>query len=400
MMAFRSLDKKLPTPYYHHRNSRRPLKTISQIYTERDKIPQIWSAVGYGASSSVLLAFILFPSSNHFAAGGDGEDGGTPRISPALPLISLILIILPAVILPILYYKYRNPSYRLDILCIPTLISSILGLINTLFRTLYNNNPPLPPPADASPGSKSRWTPLPITALTLSTILILLSALTTTLSALAMHRIRTANAYSYLDGDDTDLLPEDEMSRRQFLKLLKDSQQQESASQQHHGGHHHHHGHGHGHHRPRSRSRHRNSGGAADRSGSALAKPSENSLRETYRLEIPPPVGTPPLLSPTAADARNPTLDLERQRRTQADRIAFPGFDDVGLVQHPGRTEGGGEGRNGSGSGSSGAGMGAGARILKRFGMSPRVGSGDGRRSPDSVVSVRELRRAQIERGA
>lgn len=375
----------------------RTLTTISQIYIERDRIPQRWTAVAYGASSTLLLVFILFPST--YGAGVPSSDGtGTPL---AIPIISLILLTLTCLALPILYYRYRNPSYRLDCIAIPSLTATLLGHINSIFRAAHrsshspNSDPALDPP---------RWPPFAITAVLLSALLTLLSATAVALNARTLSRIRAANAYSYLDAagpDDADLLPEDEASRQQFLKLLRAQQELDRPPPPHQA-------------RPRL-SLHFGSGAGSGGSGakarlkaaSAAALQSQTSLQDTYRLEIPAEAPLPALPSREREQELETELERHRQRQqqqrksgagssasgtTEADRIAFPGFEELELAT-PSRT-------------------GRGAR--ERVGRSPAVGTkggtgagkGDGTgsrtgtvgRSPDSMLS-REARRAEIERG-
>ena len=157
-----------------------------------------------------LSSFLIFPSAFK-------QDTSTTISSKAATATAIVLLVLGYALSLVTSLICRSWIFQLDIVFVPCLSSSILGLINVLYSL--------------STHEKSlQWTPSSIVALVLSII----SSLTYTTAALLTFRkiyiVKARDAMHRYHSDSTDaMMPESEQQRQQLLRLLL---QQEDAKQQ------------------------------------------------------------------------------------------------------------------------------------------------------------------------
>ncbi len=158
-----------------------------------------------------LSSFLIFPSAFK-------QDSSLAISSKSATAAAIILLILGYALSLVTSLFCRSWIFQLDIIFVPCLSSSILGLINVLYSL--------------STHEKSiQWNPSSIVALVLSIV----SSVTYTAMALLtfrkIHIVRARDAMHRYHSDSTDaMMPESELQRQQLLRLLL---QQEDAKQQH-----------------------------------------------------------------------------------------------------------------------------------------------------------------------
>ena len=206
----------------------RPQRTPIDLYNEKDETPWYWRAaatlsallimIGYLlAFSAPNLALILTFSSFLIFPSAFKQDSALTISSKAATVAAIILLVLGYVLSFVTSLICHSWIFQLDIIFVPCLSSSILGLINVLYSLSTHDK-------------SLQWTPSSIVALVLSII----SSVTYTTVALLTFRkiyvVRARDSMHRIHSDSTDaMMPETELQRQQLLRLLL---QQEDAKQQ------------------------------------------------------------------------------------------------------------------------------------------------------------------------
>ena len=206
----------------------RPQRTLIDLYNEKNETPWYWRAaatlsallimIGYlPAFSAVNLALKLTFSSFLIFPSAFKQETTLTISSKAAIVAAVILLVLGYALSLITSFICHSWIFQLDIIFIPCLSSSILGLINVLYSLSTHDN-------------SLQWTPASIVALVLSII----SSVTYTIAALLTFRkiyvVKDRDSMHRYRSDSTDaMMPETELQRQQLLRLLL---QQEDAKQQ------------------------------------------------------------------------------------------------------------------------------------------------------------------------
>ena len=204
----------------------RPQRTLIDLYNEKDQTPWYWRAaatlsallimIGYVpcplfdlAIKLIVSSFLVFPSAFK-------QNSPLTISSKSATVAAIVLLVLGYAISVVTSVICRSWIFQLDIIFVPCLSSSILGLINVLYSLSTHDK-------------SLQWTPSSIVALVLSII----SSLTYTIIALLtfrkIHIVRARDAMHRYHSDSTDaMMPESELQRQQLSRLLL---QQEDAKQ-------------------------------------------------------------------------------------------------------------------------------------------------------------------------
>ncbi|KAI9878524.1 MAG: hypothetical protein M1830_000658 [Pleopsidium flavum] len=184
----------------------RPRRTLIDLYWERDKTKWYWRLFAALAASLILGGFIISPAAF--------EDD--PKLSASKAAIIIVAIILLATgysLSIMLFFVCKSWLFRLDVILLPCLSSSALGLLNVVYNFVIR--------------SSLSWTAMSITAITIALASTTLYAI---LSILMFHKISIVRRRDALhrrpsswQEDSSSLLPEDDAQRQQLLRLLRKS---------------------------------------------------------------------------------------------------------------------------------------------------------------------------------
>ena len=157
-----------------------------------------------------ISSFLIFPSAFK-------QNSSLSISSKSATIAALVLIILGYVLSLVTSLICRSWIFQFDIIFMPCLSSSVLGLINVLYSL--------------STREKSlQWTSSSSVALVLSVISTLTYTTIALLTFRKIHIVRARDAMHRYHSDSTDaMMPESELQRQQLLRLLL---QQEDAKQQ------------------------------------------------------------------------------------------------------------------------------------------------------------------------
>ncbi|KAI9783110.1 MAG: hypothetical protein M1839_004279 [Geoglossum umbratile] len=171
------------------------------LYIQRDQIRWYWRAAATAAACLIFLGFIVFPSAW-------SEQSKVKFNTNFLTAFSICMLVLGFVTTCLLCWQCRNISFQLDVLFTPCLIASVLGLVNVAYNLVVNG---------------AVWNSISIAAVTLavtSTVAYSAAAIGAARSIDSIRkreaRLRDPNTWH----EDSSLLPEDEMTRQQLLRLL------------------------------------------------------------------------------------------------------------------------------------------------------------------------------------
>ncbi|KAI4159643.1 MAG: hypothetical protein LQ342_006410 [Letrouitia transgressa] len=148
---------------------------------------------------SFLILPTAFPNSKH--SGVSKKNSG---------IIAGLLLAIGYILSAVLRIFCKSWLFQFDVIYIPCLSSSVLGLFNVLYSL------------GTQPGNKGKWNKASIAAIVLSTI----SSVSYLVLSLVMFRkiyiVRTRDAMHrhHSTDESINLLPEDEMQRQQLLRLL------------------------------------------------------------------------------------------------------------------------------------------------------------------------------------
>ena len=156
-----------------------------------------------------ISSFLIFPSAFK-------QESPLTISSKAATVAAIILLVLGYALSLVTSLICRSWIFQLDIIFVPCLSSSVLGLINVLYSLSTHDK-------------SLQWTSSSVVALALSII----SSLTYTTAALLTFRkiyiVKARDAMHRYHSDSTDaMMPESEQQRQQLLRLLL---QQEDAKQ-------------------------------------------------------------------------------------------------------------------------------------------------------------------------
>ena len=182
----------------------RPRRTVIDLYNEKDTTPWYWRAAATVAAFFISIGFLVFPTA--FNNASDLSVEGRPAGVAAAVLLALGYGLSAA-----LWMVVNSWIFQLEVIFGPCLSSSLFGLFNIVYWLSTHN----------TPKGKSEWNIASVSALVLATLSSLVYAVLTLLTFRKIHIVRMRDSmHRYRSSDTVNLLPEDEMQRRQLLHLL------------------------------------------------------------------------------------------------------------------------------------------------------------------------------------
>ncbi|KAI4176608.1 MAG: hypothetical protein LQ343_000899 [Gyalolechia ehrenbergii] len=182
----------------------RPPETLIDLYIEKDQTHWYWRLSATVSAALIMIGFLIFPAS---------FPNNPPEwlISKGSGIIAGVLIAIGYVSSAILVLVCKSWVFQMDIVFVPCLFSSVLGLIHVIIA-LYTRH-----------GKQSFLNPSSLAALILSTFFTTTYLTLTLLTFRKIHivRVRDAMHRHRSDCESYHLLPEDEMQRQQLLRLLE-----------------------------------------------------------------------------------------------------------------------------------------------------------------------------------
>ncbi|KAL8981883.1 MAG: hypothetical protein Q9205_003452 [Flavoplaca limonia] len=180
-----------------------PRKTLIDLYVERDHTKWFWRAAAISSAALIVIGFLVFPA----AFPNDRTEGLTSRASA---IVAGVLLVIGYVSATILSLVCKSWLFRMDVIYVPCLFSSIMGLINVTIRLGQSHN------------MHSIWDSSSIAALVLAATSSAIYLVLTLITFRSIHRVRARDAMHrhHSDSESYHLLPEDEMQRQQLLRLL------------------------------------------------------------------------------------------------------------------------------------------------------------------------------------
>jgi len=156
----------------------------------------------------ILYSFlILGPASQKISSGGNS-------IQPSV-IAAIVILVVAYILSLVVAIACSSWVFQLDILYVPCLTSSLLGLINVLYNLTTHSATP-------------QWTSFAIAAVVLSVVSSLVYIIAALLTFRKIHIVRARDAmHRHAPEPSTDkMMPETELQRQQLLRLLL---QQEDA---------------------------------------------------------------------------------------------------------------------------------------------------------------------------
>lgn len=152
-----------------------------------------------------------------FAPASLTSSSVTKSIKPSV-IAAIVILIVSYILSLMIAIVCSSWVFQLDILYIPCLTSSLLGLINVLYNLSTHSESP-------------RWTSTSIAAVVLSVVSTIVYTIAALLTFRKIHIVRARDAmHRHSPESSTDkMMPETELQRQQLLRLLL---QQEDAKQQ------------------------------------------------------------------------------------------------------------------------------------------------------------------------
>ncbi|KAL6720491.1 hypothetical protein ACLMJK_002415 [Lecanora helva] len=186
-----------PLPKYQ------PPRTLIDLYNEKDSTPWYWRTAATLSAFLIVLGFLIFAPATQSTSSTSNK------------IAAIVILALGYILSFIVAVVCKSWVFRLDILYIPCLSSSLLGLINVLYTLSLRN-------------ASLKWTSLAIAGVTLSAVFSLLYTIVALLTFRKIYIVRARDAmhrHQPESGGD-GILPETELQRQQLLRLLL---QQEDA---------------------------------------------------------------------------------------------------------------------------------------------------------------------------
>ena len=211
-----------------------PRRTLIDLYTEKDETSWYWRVAATFSAFLIMLGYVSsFPHGgsiltlSRFLILPQASQSRTSSATTSQPsVIAAIVILVIGYITSIVVASVCSSwVFQLDILHVPCLISSLLGLVNILYTV-------------STYGSPMQWTRFSIAGVTLSgvsTILYTIAALLT-FRKIYIVRARDAMHRHQPKSSSNGMMPETELQRQQLLRLLL---QQEDAKKAHPENNHH-----------------------------------------------------------------------------------------------------------------------------------------------------------------
>ncbi|KAI4091753.1 MAG: hypothetical protein LQ339_008075 [Xanthoria mediterranea] len=180
-----------------------PRKTLIDLYVERDHTKWYWRAAAILSATLIMIGFLIFPS----AFPNSRSEGLSSRGSA---IIAVVLLAVGYVSVTILSLVCKSWLFRMDVIYVPCLFSSIMGLINVIIRLGHKDE------------MQSTWDSSSLTAIVLAAISSATYLALTLITFRKIHMVRARDAMHrhHSDSESYHLLPEDEMQRQQLLRLL------------------------------------------------------------------------------------------------------------------------------------------------------------------------------------
>ncbi|KAL8847012.1 MAG: hypothetical protein Q9221_007925 [Calogaya cf. arnoldii] len=180
-----------------------PRKTLIDLYVERDHTKWYWRTAAILSATLIMIGFLIFPA----AFPNNKSEALTSR---GAAIIAGVLLAVGYVSAAVLSLVCKSWLFRMDVIYVPCLFSSIMGLINVTIRLGHNHE------------KQSIWDSSSIAAIVLAAIssAIYLALTLITFRKIHMVRARDAMHRHHSDSESYHLLPEDEMQRQQLLRLL------------------------------------------------------------------------------------------------------------------------------------------------------------------------------------
>ncbi|KAL8691600.1 MAG: hypothetical protein Q9224_004143, partial [Gallowayella concinna] len=181
----------------------KPSRTLMDLYVERDHTKWYWRASAILSAAMIMIGFIIFPASfpNNTTEGLGSRD---------FAILAGLLLAVGYVLAVALSLVCKSWMFRMDVIYVPCLFSSIMGLINITINLGKN------------PGNHSIWSSSSIAAVVLAAISSAIYLTLTLITFRNIHIVRARDAMHrhHSDSESYHLLPEDEMQRQQLLRLL------------------------------------------------------------------------------------------------------------------------------------------------------------------------------------
>ncbi|KAL8756978.1 MAG: hypothetical protein Q9199_002568 [Rusavskia elegans] len=180
-----------------------PRKTLIDLYVERDHTKWYWRTAAILSATLIMIGFLIFP----FAFPNNKTEGLSSRGSA---IIAGVLLATGYISVTILSLVCKSWLFRMDVIYVPCLFSSIMGLINVIIRLGRNHE------------KQSIWESSCIAAIVLAAISSATYLTLTLITFRKIHMVRARDAMHrhHSDSESYHLLPEDEMQRQQLLRLL------------------------------------------------------------------------------------------------------------------------------------------------------------------------------------
>ena len=210
----------------------RPRRTVIDLYNEKDGIPWYYRfvatlsalmlALGYGRIAyhesteltDRLCSFFILPSTY--------LDISNASLTPLSALgAAIVLIVFPFTICLILTIFMKSWIFRLDVLYVPHLISSLLGLLGNIYSLASSRNVF----SKSNPSAHNA-----IAAICLAVAATLIYALLSLLTFRKIHIVRARDALHRHVTPTKEFLPETEQQRKQLLGLLLQQEESQASS--------------------------------------------------------------------------------------------------------------------------------------------------------------------------
>ncbi|KAL8722105.1 MAG: hypothetical protein Q9225_001349 [Loekoesia sp. 1 TL-2023] len=182
----------------------KPRRTLIDLYVERDQTQWYWRVAATVSAALIMIGFLIFPTSFPNNPPEWSHPQGSTIVAGVLLAIGFIASATLAVFC-------RSWVFQLDVVFVPCLFSSLLGLVNIIiaFSTHHGKHSTL---------NNSSLAALILAIISTTTYL--------TLSLLTFRKIHIVRARDTMhrhrsDSESYHLLPEDEMQRQQLLRLLQ-----------------------------------------------------------------------------------------------------------------------------------------------------------------------------------
>ncbi|MCJ1308511.1 hypothetical protein MMC25_002164 [Agyrium rufum] len=181
-----------------------PRPTLLDLYIEREQIRWYWRALGIVSSTLILAGFVIFPSSFQYTQE-------STKTENSLSIVSLVLLTSGYSLSVFLWFLCENSLFQLDVLFIPSLVSSSVGLLDILVTIGAHSS-----------SLGNFWSTSSVAALTLALISTLIYSGLTIFLGRKVNAIRTSAGIQHQrsNSESLGLLPEDDRTRQNLLRLL------------------------------------------------------------------------------------------------------------------------------------------------------------------------------------